>query len=224
MRILVVEDDHKLAAAIKQGLEHESHVVDIVYDGAEGYGYAEMTKYDLIILDRMLPQMEGTVVSKKLREKHIHTPIIMLTAKNELEDRVSGLDAGADDYLAKPFAFAELLARIRALTRRPLNTISNVLKVGDLTLDTNTFEVKRTGKVIELSGKEYALLEYLMRHKDKILTKDQIMSQVWDYNAEVIPNFVEVYINHLRKKIDGKANASALIKTVRGFGYKISEK
>lgn len=224
MRILVVEDDHKLASAIKQGLEHESHVVDAVYTGTEGYDFAEVTKYDLVVLDRMLPGMEGTEVSKKLRANNIHTPIIMLTAKDRVEDRVTGLDSGADDYLVKPFAFAELLARVRALTRRPQHAVANVLQVADLTLDTNTFEVKRGGEIIELSGKEYTLLEYLMRHKGKILTKDQIMTQVWDYDAEVMPNFVEVYINHLRNKIDGKSKNNSLIKTIRGFGYKINEK
>jgi len=223
MRILVVEDDHKLAAAIKQGLEHESHVVDLVYTGSEGYEYPQITKYDLIVLDRMLPEMEGTLISKKLRQKNIHTPIIMLTAKGEVNDRVSGLDSGVDDYLVKPFAFSELLARIRALTRRLQNNdVVNILKVGGLTLDINTFEVKLRGIVIELSGKEYALLEYLMRNQGKIVTKDQIMSHVWDFDSSVMPNFVEVYINHLRNKLDDKTNK--FIKTIRGFGYKLGEK
>lgn len=223
MRILVVEDDQKLAAAIKKGLEHGSHVVDTVYTGTEGYEYPQIMTYDLIVLDRMLPEMDGTVVTKKLREKNIHTPIIMLTAKGETEDRVSGLDSGVDDYLVKPFAFTELLARIRALTRRlQNNAVVRILQVGDLTLDANRFEVTLRGKIIELSGKEYTLLEYLMRNKGKIVTKDQIMNNVWDFDSSVIPNFVEVYINHLRNKLDDKTNK--FIKTVRGFGYKLSEK
>lgn len=223
MRILVVEDDHKLAASIKEGLQRVSHVVDTVHTGEDGFEYAEITKYDLIILDRMLPETDGTEVSKKLRNKGIHTPIIMLTAKGQVEDRVSGLDSGVDDYLIKPFAFTELLARIRALGRRPQYTLANVLQISDITLNTSTLEVKKKGVLIELSGKEYALLEYLMRHKGKILTKYQIMSQVWDYEAKVMPNFVEVYINHLRNKIDTKSKNKSLIKTVRGFGYKICE-
>jgi DNA-binding response OmpR family regulator len=224
MKILVVEDDHKLATAIRQGLEHESYVVDIVFNGIDAYDYAKVTKYDLIILDRMLPGMDGIAVSKKLRAESVHIPIIMLTAKSQVEDRVSGLDAGADDYLTKPFAFVELLARIRALIRRPQHTSGNLLQVADLTLDLNTLEVKLGEKIIELSGKEYALLEFMMRHKNKIVTKNQIMDQVWNYDAEVVPNFVEVYINHLRNKIDTKDRPYPLIKTVRGFGYKIYER
>lgn len=223
MRILVIEDDHKVANAIKSGLEHESYAVDVVYNGRDGYDYAQSRQHDLIVLDRMLPILDGTSICKKLRKKNIHIPILMLTAKGQVADRVEGLNAGADDYLVKPFAFSELLARIKALVRRPKSSIGNLYNIGDLSLDTVTYDVKRAGKSIQLSGKEYALLEFLMRHKNTILTKDQIMNNVWDYDAEVLPNSVEVYIRHLRNKIDKPFQAMPLIKTIRGFGYKISE-
>lgn len=223
MRILVVEDEHKIANSIKKGLEQESYAVDVAYDGEYGFDLAATEDYDVIILDLMLPKMDGVKLCKKLRkEENIHTPILMLTAKGELDDKVEGLDAGADDYLVKPFAFAELLARIKALTRRPKDSFGVVLTVEDLTLDTLTYEVKRAGKEIKLSKKEYALLEYLLRHKEKILTKDQIINHVWDYEADILPNTVEVYIGYLRNKIDKPfRNKSPLIHTIRGFGYKI---
>lgn len=224
MRILVVEDEHKIANSIKKGLEQESYAVDLAFDGEYGFDLAATEDYDVIILDLMLPKMDGMEICKKLRkEENIHTPILMLTAKGQLDDKVNGLNAGADDYLVKPFAFAELLARIKALTRRPKQALDNVLSLKDLTLNTLTYEVKRGDKQVRLSKKEFALLEYLLRHKNKILTKEQIINHVWDYNADVLPNTVEVYIGYLRNKIDrifkGK---SKLIKTVRGFGYKIS--
>jgi DNA-binding response OmpR family regulator len=221
MRILVVEDEHKIATSIKKGLEQESFAVDLAFDGKDGYDLASTEDYDLIILDRLLPHLEGVEISKKLRDQKIHTPILMLTAKGEIRDRVEGLDSGADDYLVKPFAFEELLARIRALGRRPKQTQNNVLIVEDLSLDSSSFEVKRSGKLINLSSKEFALLEYLMRHPNKILTKDQIISHVWDYDADVLPNTVEVYIGYLRGKIDKPFKNSPLIHTIRGFGYKI---
>jgi len=170
--------------------------------------------------------MDGVEVCRKLRkEENIHTPILILTAKGQLDDKVEGLDAGGDDYLVKPFAFAELLARIRALTRRPKQVLDTKLGVGDLELDTLTYQVTRAGKKIELSKKEFALLEYLLRHKGKILTKNQIINHVWDYDANVLPNTIEVYIGYLRNKIDKPfKNKLKLIKTVRGFGYKIGEK
>ncbi|MBI3341646.1 response regulator transcription factor [Candidatus Curtissbacteria bacterium] len=222
MRILVIEDEHKIANSIKKGLQQESFAVDAIYNGTEGYDLASTEDYDLIVLDLLLPGMDGLEICKKLRDKQIHTPIIMLTAKDQVEDKVKGLNSGADDYLAKPFAFEELLARIRALARRPKNTITNTLAIEDLTLDTENFVVKRAEKMIELSKKEFSLLEYLMRHPGQILTKDQIINHVWDYDADVLPNTVEVYIGYLRKKIDNSfKNKTILIHTHRGFGYKI---
>lgn len=223
MRILVVEDEHKIANSIKKGLEQESYAVDVAYDGNDGFDLASTEDYDVIILDLLLPGMDGVTICKKLREEKIHIPILMLTAKGELDDKVEGLNAGADDYLVKPFAFEEFLARIRALTRRPKKSLDSVLTVGDLTLDTLTFEVKRADKRIKLSKKEFALLEYLLRHKGNILTKDQIINHVWDYEADILPNTVEVYMGYLRNKIDRPfKNKPPLIQTVRGFGYKIA--
>lgn len=219
---MIVEDDRKIANAIKKGLEQEAFACDVSYDGKDGMGNALTINYDLIILDRMLPEIDGKEICRKLREKKYNTPIIMLTAKDRISDRVDGLDAGADDYLIKPFAFEELLARIRAQLRRPNNLTDNVISLGDLELDRTNFSVKRAGKTIELSSKEFALLEYLMRNKNRVLTKDNIIEHVWDYDADILPNTVEVFIGYLRNKIDrpfGKSNY--LIKTVRGFGYKM---
>ena len=224
MRVLVVEDEHKIANSIKKGLEQESYAVDVAFTGDDGYGLASTEDYDLIILDVLLPGINGTEIAKKLRDQQIHTPILMLTAKGQLEDKVTGLDAGADDYLTKPFAFEELLARIRALTRRPKNSLGLILSVGDLTLNTATYQAKRDNKTIQLSSKEYALLEYLMRHPNQTLTKEQIINHVWDYDADVLPNTVEVYIGYLRNKIDKPLpEKTALIQTVRGFGYKVGK-
>ncbi len=222
MRVLVVEDEHKIANSIKKGLEQESFATDVAYDGEEGFDLALTEPYGVIILDLMLPKIDGVTICKNLREEGIHTPILMLTAKGQLEDKVIGLNSGADDYLVKPFAFAELLARVKALSRRPHKTLKSKLKVSDLDLDTNTFEVRRFAKNINLSKKEFTLLEYMMRHPGKILTKDQIIQNVWDYEADILPNTVEVYIGYLRKKIDiAFPNSKNLIQTVRGFGYKI---
>jgi two-component system, OmpR family, response regulator len=222
MRVLVVDDEKKIADSIKRGLEQERFAVDVAYDGEEGYDLASMESYDVIVLDVMMPKMDGFEVCRKLREDENHTAILMLTAKGEVEDKVAGLNVGADDYLPKPFAFEELVARIKALTRRPKETVPSKLKAGDLELDTATFEVKRGEKPIELSKKEFALLEFLLRHKDKVLSKDQIIQNVWDYESDVLPNTVEVYIKYLRKKID--AGAKPLIETIRGFGYKLKSK
>lgn len=224
MRILVIEDEHKIAASIKKGLEQESFAVDTAFDGTSGFDLASTEEYDCIILDRMLPEMDGIEICKKLRSNKIHTPVLMLTAKGQLHDRVEGLDSGADDYLLKPFAFEELLARIRALVRRPKETLSSAYVVGELVLNTKTHEVSRSGKEIRLSSKEFALLSYLMRHKGQILTKDQIMHHVWDYQSDILPNTIEVYMGYLRNKIDKPFAGKPLIQTLRGFGYKIGEK
>lgn len=222
MRVLIVEDDHKIAGAIKKGLEQEHFAVDVSFDGKDGLGQALTVDYDSIILDRMLPETDGLEICKILREKNINTPVLMLTAKDGIGDKVDGLNAGADDYLAKPFAFIELLARIKALMRRPETIKETKLKVDDLVLDTITYEIKRSNKEIKLSSTEFALLEYLMRNPNRILTKDNIISHVWDYDADILPNTVEVYVGYLRKKIDKDfSNCPKLIQTVRGFGYKI---
>lgn len=220
MRILAVEDDHKIASAIKRGLSQEGFAVDIEYDGETGLGAATTLPYDLIILDRMLPEMDGIELCKKLREQKIHTPIIMLTAKSSVSERVEGLNAGADDYLPKPFSFEELLARIRALLRRPKEAHSEELVVGDLILNTLSYSVKRGDTPIHLSSKEFALLEYFMRNPGRVLSKENIIEHVWDFDADILPNNVEVYVGYLRNKID-KPFKKPLIHTVRGFGYKI---
>lgn len=225
MRILVIEDEHKIANAIKRGLEQEKFAVDVAYDGDEGLASAQGDDYDLIVLDRMLPgNVDGIEIARTLRSDKRHMPIIMLTAKDQIKDRVSGLDAGADDYLIKPFSFEELLARIRALLRRPNSTIGNLLKVGDLSLDTVTYEVKRAGKSIALSSKEFSLLEYLMRNPGRVLSKTNIIAHVWDFDADVLPNTVEAYIGYLRGKVDRPFDGPELLQTVRGFGYKIGGK
>jgi two-component system, OmpR family, response regulator len=223
MRILVVEDEHKIANSVKKALEHENYAVDVAYDGNEGMDLATTETYDAIVLDWMLPYHDGVEICKALRKQNIHTPVLMLTARGQLEDKIEGLDTGADDYMVKPFALSELFARIRALLRRPPNMTDNTLQIADLSLNTNTFEVKRNNVNIRLSSKEFALLEYLMRHPNTIITKDQIIQHVWDYNADVLPNSVEVYIKHLRDKIDSPFKTSPLIHTIRGFGYKLSQ-
>lgn len=222
MRILVVEDEHKIANSIKQGLEQEKYAVDVAYDGAAGLDLAIGEEYDVMVLDRLLPEVEGVEIVRKVRAKNIHTPILILTAKGQIEDKVEGLDAGADDYLTKPFAFTELLARIRALSRRPKSSLSSTLKVADLTLNPVSFEVQRDEKQIRLSSKEFSLLEYLMRHSNQVVKKDNIIAHVWNYDSDILPNSVEVYIKHLRDKIDKPfENKPNLIQTMRGFGYKI---
>ena len=224
MRILVVEDEHRIANMIKKGLEQERFAVDIAYTGNDGYDLASSEDYDLIILDLMLPGLSGLEICKQLRARHFHTPVLLLTAKSQIQDKVEGLNAGADDYVTKPFSFEELLARVRALTRRPKTTLKPVLTVADLNLDSANFQVIRDNMQISLSGKEFSLLEYLMRHKNKILTKDTIISHVWNYDADILPNTVEVYIRNLRNKIDIPfKNKKPLIQTIRGFGYKISD-
>lgn len=222
MRILVVEDEKKIADSIKTGFKQEGFAVDVSYDGQLGYDLAANEPYDVIVLDLMLPKMDGSTITKRLRLEGVGTPIIMLTAKTQTEDKVDGLNSGADDYLSKPFSFNELLARVRALARRPKKTHTPTLLVGDLELNSTTFEVTRGKKNILLSKKEFALLEYLMKNKDRTLTKDQIIEKVWNFDADILPNTVEVYMGYLRNKIDKNYKKKLLI-TVRGFGYKITD-
>ncbi len=225
MRILVIEDDKKIANSLKKGLEQETFSVDVAYNGISGYDYAIAETYDLILLDLMLPGMSGLDICYGLRKKENNTPILMLTAKDDIPDKVTGLNIGADDYLTKPFSFEELLARIKALLRRPQINVNTQLKCGDLVLNTINYKVHRENIEISLSKKEYALLEYLLLNKGKILTKEQIMEHVWDFDSNILPNTVEVYIRYLRNKIDKPFKKSEnLIKTVRGFGYQLLEK
>lgn len=220
MRILIIEDESKIAYALKKGLEQESFAVDVSLTGQDGYGMTAVTTYDVIILDRMLPDFEGAEILKTLRAKGVKTPVIFLTAKDAISDRIAGLDAGADDYMVKPFAFEELLARIRALLRRPRESKDTILRYDDVELNTLRFELHRGGKLIKLTTKEFALLEYLMRNHDRILTKESIINHVWDYDADILPNTVEVYIGYLRQKIDKPfPRSSKLIHTRHGFGY-----
>jgi DNA-binding response OmpR family regulator len=222
MRILVVEDEHRIGTTIKKGLELEKYAVDLAFDGRDGLDLATTEEYDCLILDIMLPGIDGISICKILRQDSIHTPILILTAKGQTEDKILGLNSGADDYLTKPFSFEELLARVRALIRRPSGSQNPILKVGDLELDTISYLVKRGGRKLSLSGKEYSLLEYLMRHSGKIISKEQIISHVWNYDDDVLPNTVEVYIRKLRQKIETPfKNKKLLLNTVRGFGYKI---
>jgi len=224
MRILIIEDEHKIAQALKKALQQENYAVDVSYDGDDGYAMATTEPYDLAIIDRMIPgEYDGIAIIKAMREAKIHTPVLILTAKGTITDRTTGLDAGADDYLVKPFALDELLARVRALLRRPVEVQQTVLTAGDLSLNTITCEVKRGNEDIHLTGKEFALLEFLLRNQGRPSDKDTIISHVWDYNADVLPNTVEVYVKYLRQKID-EPFKKQLLKTVRGFGYKIEAK
>ncbi|MHB8858294.1 MAG: response regulator transcription factor [Thermoleophilia bacterium] len=222
MRILVVEDVRRLAAYIKKGLEAQSYSVDCAYDGEEAEQRALAGDYDLLLLDLMLPKKDGLTVCRDLRKKGLSKPILMLTAKREVEDRIAGLDCGADDYLVKPFDFAELLARIRSLLRRPQERLSEPLEVKDITMDSSIRTVKRAGQVIKLSVKEYAVLDYLLRNKNMVLTRTQILNHCWDWNLETFSNVVDVYVRKLRRKLD-PADRERYIKTVRGVGYKIED-
>lgn len=222
MRILIVEDEHRIAHALQKGLEQERYAVDVSYTGTEGYDLAFSEDYDLIILDIMIPEMNGIEVCSKLRQKKIHTPILLLTAKGRIEDKVKGLDAGADDYLTKPFSFEELLARVRALVRRKGTEVQSTLALDDLTMNKQKFEVKRGDVTLQLTNKEYSLLEFLMSKKGIIVTKDQIIQHVWNFDSDILPNTVEVYIKKLRDKVDESfPNKKQLIKTVRGVRLQI---
>ena len=220
MRLLVIEDERKIARVITESLKREKYAVDAAYDGEEGFNLAGSQPYDLLIVDRMLPGLEGTEIVKKLRENGKNMPILFLTALSTTEDKTLGLDVGADDYLTKPFAIDELLARVRALLRRPPIQQPDILKIDNLRIDKQQQTVTRAGKIIDLTNKEYALLEYLMQHPNQILSKETLIDHVWDFDADILPNNVEVYIKNLRQKID-KPFKKQLIKTVRGFGYRI---
>jgi DNA-binding response OmpR family regulator len=223
MRILVVEDEVKIAQAIKKGLELKGFAVDVVHDGKTGLSHAVDADYDLVVLDRMLPGMDGVELCKQVREQGINTPILMLTARGTIGDRVEGLNSGADDYLVKPFSFDELIARVKALLRRPPEHTGTVITLDDLSMDTTTYEVSRGETPIKLSHKEYALLEYFMHHKGQVITKDMIINHVWDEDAVVLPITVEVYIGYLRNKIDRPfPQSKPLLHTLRGFGYKFA--
>jgi DNA-binding response OmpR family regulator len=220
MRILVVDDDRRLCNIVKRGLIEEAYAVDVAYDGEEGEYLAEVNPYDLIILDIMMPKKDGIEVCHELRSKNINIPIMMLTAKDAVEDRVKGLDAGADDYMVKPFAFSELLARIRALLRREGSVKSAELKIGELILNTRTRELWKGKRVIELTTKEYTILEYLMRHPNMVVTRTMIEEHAWDYNFDSLSNLVDVYIRRLRRKMDDVEEES-IIQTIRGAGYRL---
>jgi heavy metal response regulator len=222
MRILIVEDEKKVAAFIKKGLEEETYAVDVAYEGEEGLYLGLENQYDLIILDLMLPVIDGLEVLSRLRKNKVDTPILLLTAKDSVEDKVTGLNTGADDYLTKPFAFSELLARIRVLLRRGKAETKTVLQVNGLILDLVSHKVNRDGEEIELTGKEYSLLEYFMRNQGKVLTRTMIAEHVWDYNFDTFTNVIDVYVNHLRKKID-KNYPDKLLHTLRGVGYIMKE-
>lgn len=222
MRVLIVEDERKISAYVKRGLEEQGYAVDAAYTGREALDWAETVTFDLIVLDILLPEMNGLDVCRELRQRGLRTPVLMLTARDAVDDRVGGLDAGADDYLIKPFALKELLARLRALTRRAADAPkSPVLEIADLTLDTLTHRVKRGDKPIELTAKEYAVLECLMREPGRVLTRTMIAEHVWNYDVYNQSNVVDVYIRNLRRKIDD-ASEVKLIHTIRGAGYRLS--
>lgn len=222
MHILVVEDEQRLAYLLRRVLVEERHTVDLAHDGNTGLDLALSDTYDAVILDVMLPGMDGIEICRQMRAEHIMSPVLMLTARGAVEDRVTGLNVGADDYLTKPFAMEELLARVNALLRRRDRKFEEThqLTVGDLTLDLLRHEAKRGGRIIELTAKEFALLEYLMRHAGLVLTRTQIIDAVWRYDLEALSNVVDIYIHYLRDKID-QNSSRPLIKTVRGVGYKI---
>ncbi len=222
MKILLVEDERRIAQAIKEGLEQETYAVDVAHTGGEGLRTAD-NGYDLIILDVMLPEVNGLEVCARLRQENIRVPILLLTAKDLNKDVVAGLDSGADDYLVKPFSFEVLLARIRALLRRPRESTNGVLCISDLTLDPASKRVMRAGETIKLSAKEFAILEYMMRNEGKILSKNNIISHVWNFEADILPNTVEVFMTYLRSKVDKPFSGKNLIHTVRGFGYTVGE-
>jgi len=222
MHVLIVEDERKIATYLKRGLEEQGYAVDIAFTGREALDWAEADALDLIVLDILLPELDGITVCRTLRQRGIRAPILMLTARDAVDDRVAGLDAGADDYLVKPFAFKELLARLRALGRRAATAPkSPVLHIADLSLDTLTHSVRRGGKTIQLTAKEYAILEYLVREPGRVVTRTMIADHVWNYDTCNESNVVDVYISNLRRKLDDGFDQK-LIHTVRGAGYQVS--
>lgn len=223
MRILLVEDERKISAYVRKGLEEAGHAVDAVFTGLEALRWANATAYDSIVLDILLPEMDGITVCRELRRRGFDGPILMLTALDSVDDRVAGLDAGADNYLVKPFALKELLARLRALSRRASEAPrSPIMTIADLTLDPASYQVSRAGKKIVLSAKEFAILEYLMRNTGLALTRNQITEHVWDYDVFHRSNAIDVYIRNLRRKMDEDFEPK-LIQTVRGIGYRLAE-
>jgi len=223
MKILVVEDEHKIARAIKAGLMNEGYVVDVEYDGEAGYSAASTGEYDLILLDVMLPKRSGIEVCTRLRDDENHTPIVMLTAKDQPEDIVRGLDHGADDYIAKPFALQSLLERVRTLLRRSHDKSSETLTVDNLELNTADRTVRRADREVILTSKEFSILEYMLRSKNRAVSKENIIANVWEFDANVQPNNVEVFVNYIRRKIDKPFSDRNLIQTMRGFGYIIKD-
>jgi heavy metal response regulator len=222
MRILIVEDERKIARFIERGLREEHYAVDVAFDGENGRSLAELNPYDLIVLDVMLPDEDGMQLCRELRVKHVDAPILMLTARDRVLDKVRGLDSGADDYLTKPFAFEELLARVRALLRRRASGKPAALAVADLELDQITHQVTRGGKEIALTGREYTLLEYLMLNANRVVTRTMLYQHVWDINYDTYTNVVDVFVNYLRNKID-RGFEKKLIHTIRGVGYMMRE-
>jgi DNA-binding response OmpR family regulator len=222
MRILVVEDNKRLSDSLRRTLEDDGYAIDAAYDGLDGEEMALMGNYDIIILDIMLPEKDGLAVCRDIRNKRINTPVLMLTARDALDDRISGLDSGADDYLVKPFEVDELRARIRALLRRESSSKSALLQVGDLTLDPATHAVERAGKPVDLTAKEYSLLEYFMRHPNHIVSREMAESSLWSYDHVVTSNVVDVYVRRLRRKIDDPHKVK-LFETIRGAGYRLHE-
>jgi len=220
VRILVVEDNKRLSDSLRRTLEDDGYAIDTAYDGLDGEEMALMETYDVIILDIMLPEKDGLTVCRDIRDKHINTPVLMLTARDALNDRVSGLDSGADDYLVKPFEVDELRARIRALLRRESTSKAALLQVGNLTLDPATHAVERAGRAIDLTAKEFSLLEYFMRHPNHIISRELAESHLWSYDQVVTSNVVDVYIRRLRRKIDDPYEVK-LFETVRGAGYRL---
>ena len=221
MRILVVEDNHRLSSSLKMNLAHEGYSVDAAYDGQEGQDLAELAPYDLIILDVLLPAKDGFEVCRDLRRRRIHTPILLLTARDSVDDRVQGLDCGADDYLVKPFAMRELLARLRALLRRQQPYQPGRLEMGSLVVDPITHTVERAGQPIELTPKEFALLEFLLYHPNQVVTREMIEQHIWNYDFECESNVIDVYVRRLRRKIDDPFPVK-LLTTVRGIGYRLT--